>query len=182
MQQWVRGTRDSGCRALTGGVWLKLSKVVSLGCGLGRAWRVREGSEKGASVLCHSWVFLIGSAHMLDSELPKQTCLCVLPKITPLGVFVVPSGSLHLVSLPRCCCFMESLLAFVVFPLGLLRFGLLNTEEIVSVPGAFLCPGVTLLFKLPSNLSCCLWPPNGAQDRSQFCLSYRSSLSLLLRL
>ena len=74
----------------------------------------RERETLG-SVLCRSLVFLIGSTHMLDSELPKQTCLCILPKIILLGIFVVPSGNLPLVSLPHCCCFMESLLAFVVF-------------------------------------------------------------------
>lgn len=50
-------------------------------------------------MLCNSLVFLIGSIHMLDSELPKQTRLCVLPKIILPGVFIVPSGSLRLVSL-----------------------------------------------------------------------------------
>lgn len=101
---------------LIGGLCLELIKVVSLGCGGDGLGKVREGRERTlGSVLCRSLIFLIGSTHMLDSELPKQTCLCILPKIILLGIFVVPSGNLPLVSLPHCCCFMESLLAFVVF-------------------------------------------------------------------
>lgn len=49
------------------------------------------GRQNTRISLGSSWVFLIGSTHMLDSELPKQTRLCVLPKIMLPGVFIVPS-------------------------------------------------------------------------------------------
>lgn len=113
--------------------------------GCGRGERTRE------SVLCRSLVFVIGSTHMLDSERPKQTCLCVLPKIILLGVLLYLLATYIWFLFLIVAVLWNLYWHLLFFPLGLLRFGLLNTEEIVSIPGAFLCPGVTLLSKLTSN-------------------------------
>lgn len=151
--EWMHSALGGGQHALIG-VFLSKAESSRLsgmwsGLGLGGC---RKGERTRDSVLCLSLVFLIGSTHMLDSELPKQTRLCVLPKIILLGVSVVPSGNLHLVSLPHCCCFMESLLAFVVFSTWPTQIWSTKYRGNCLRPrGLFFCPGVTL-FNLTSNL------------------------------
>ena len=142
---------------------------ISSGYGVGWGREGGKGARTGNLCCASSWVFLIGSAHTLDSEYPKQTRLCVLPNITLLGIFIVPSGNLHLFFLPHCCCFMEFLLPFVFLSLGLDRFDLLKYRGNCLVLGTFLYSEIILLFNfflLPVyNLN------SSIQNKHQCCLS-----------
>lgn len=115
-------SHGNGCRILTGGLYLKLTEVTSLGYGLGWDGLGLGGERETTQQLAVShWVHPHAQFWTSKTNTPVR-----FTQEYAAGCFCCTSGNLHLVSRPRCCCFMDSYWHLLFFPLGLVGFGLLK--------------------------------------------------------